>query len=358
MEKTIAVLAGDGIGPEVMVQAIRVLDQIAKKFNHKFEYQEALIGGAAYEVHLNHFPPESKDICKNSDAILFGSVGGPVREINNPKWNNCEKNALLGLRKEFNFHCNLRPVKVYPELTNISPLKIELIQDGIDLLIIRELLGGLYFGKHETVEDKGQKFARDTMEYSESQIRAVVHNGFQAANKRRQKLCSVDKANVLDCSKLWRSIVDEIANEYPDVKYEHMLVDNAVMQLIKNPSYFDIILTENTFGDILSDASAVLPGSLGLMPSASLNRDGFGMYEPSGGSAQDIAGLGIANPIAQILSAAMMLKYSFEMFEESELIESAVTQAIKDGYRTFDIYRNEGQQVNSEEMTNAIISNL
>ncbi len=358
MKKTIAVLSGDGIGPEVMAEALRVLNKIAEKFGHEFVYKEALIGGCAYDKHGEHFPQDTKKICRESDAILFGSIGGPVDKLMEPKWKNCETNALLGIRKEFNFHCNLRPAKVYPELTEICPLKKEIVEQGIDLLTVRELLGGIYFGKHETVEENGQKLARDIMEYREDQIRKIVHNGFQAAMKRRKKLTSVDKANILDCSKLWRKIVDEIAKEYPEVSYEHMLVDNCAMQIIKNPGQFDVLLTENTFGDILSDASAVLPGSLGLMASASLNSDGFGLFEPSGGSAQDIAGQGIANPIAQILSAAMMLKYSFGMEEEFEAIEKAINLTLKDGFRSSDIARQEDKKLGTIEMTDMIIANI
>src|SRR3989339_47593 len=338
MEKKIAVLAGDGIGPEVMKEALRILDKIAIKFGHKFQFKSALIGGAAYDKYGEHFPQETKDICKNCDAILFGSVGGPVDKLTESKWANCERNALLGIRKEFNFHANFRPARIYKSLSNICPLKKEIIEKGIDLLVVRELIGGIYFGLHEMKEIEGKRTAKDVMEYNEDQIRIIAHDGFQAAQKRRKKLTSIDKANVLDCSKLWRQIVDEVAKEYPEIEYCHMLVDNCAMQLIKDPSQFDVILTENTFGDILSDEAAVLPGSLGLMPSASLNKDGFGLYEPSGGSAQDIAGKGIANPIAQILSAAMMLKYGFGMIQESEDIENAVQKTLEDGFRTGDIY--------------------
>ncbi|OGJ50071.1 3-isopropylmalate dehydrogenase, partial [Candidatus Peregrinibacteria bacterium RIFOXYB2_FULL_32_7] len=350
----ISILSGDGIGPEVMEQTLRILDKIAAKYNHQFEYKPAFIGGVAYDKFGKHFPDETKEICQNSDAILFGSVGGPVSKLHEPKWATCERDALLGIRKTFNFHCNLRPAKVYPELANICPLKKEIVDQGIDLIVVRELLGGLYFGKHEILEENGQRLGRDIMEYREEQIKLIAHDGFKIAQKRSKHLTSVDKANVLDCSKLWRQIIEEVAKEYKDVQYNHMLVDNAAMQLIKNPAQFDVILTENTFGDILSDSAAVLPGSLGLMASASLNKDDFSMYEPSGGSAQDIAGKGIANPIAQILSAAMMLKYSFNLLKEANVIENAVNKTLKDGFRTSDIYSDGTKKVGSKEMTDEI----
>ena len=358
MQKNIALLPGDGIGEEVVQQAVRVLDAIAQKFGHEFSYTHALIGGAAYDEHQNHFPKETEEVCKASDAILFGSVGGPVQELHLDKWKGCEANSILALRKTFQFHSNFRPVSVHPKLSSICPLKPELVQEGIDMLIIRELVGDLYFGSHETFEENGQMKARDICEYTEEQIRNVAHTAFQAAQKRGKRLHSVDKANVLDTSKLWRVVVEQVAKEYPDVEWEHMLVDNAAMQIVKWPSQFDVMLTSNMFGDILSDAAAVLPGSLGLMPSASLNAEGFGLYEPSGGSAPDIAGMGIANPIAQILSAAMMLKFSFGMIEECDAIEAAINKTLEDGYRTGDIMQDGMKKVGTKEITDIILQNL
>lgn len=355
MHKNIAALPGDGIGEEVMTEALRVLDTVAKKFGHTFEYRYALVGGAAFDIHKEHFPQVTKEICEASDAILFGSVGGPVNEQGTEKWKGCEAKSILALRKTFQFHSNFRPVKVLPELASICPLKPSLVEQGIDMLIIRELVGDIYFGEHTTFMENGERKARDVAEYTESQIRNVAHTAFQAAGKRRGKVTSVDKANVLDTSKLWRIVVEEVAKEYPDVSYEHMLVDNCAMQIIKWPSQFDVVLTSNMFGDILSDAAAVLPGSLGLMPSASLNAEGFGLYEPSGGSAPDIAGKGIANPIAQILSAAMMLKFSFGMTAEVEVIEKAIDQTLKNGFRTGDIMQEGMKRVNTKEMTDGII---
>lgn len=358
MDKQIAVLAGDGIGPEVMNSALRVLKAIEKKYAHNFIIKEALIGGAAYDEFENHLPNETLEICKQSDAILFGSVGGPINEQQNKKWQNCEVNALLGIRKEFGFNANFRPAKVYPELSSICPLKEEVIADGVDLLIIRELVGGIYFGKHCYHEENGVRAASDTATYTESQIESVVRIAFDAASKRSKKLTSVDKANVLHTSKLWREVVERVSKDFSDVNYEHMLVDNCAMQIITNPSNFDVIVTENMFGDILSDASAVLPGSLGLTPSASFNKEGFAMYEPSGGSAPDIAGKGIANPIAQILSTAMMLQFSFGLINEATEISTAVEESIKDGIRTSDIQDKNKEASSTEEFTNSVIDKI
>ncbi len=358
MEKNLAVLAGDGIGPEVMKQAIKVLDAVGAKFKHKFNYREALIGGAAYDEFKIHFPEETKQVCREADAILFGSVGGPVSELHLDKWKGCETNALLGLRKAFNFNANFRPARVYPQLKGICPLKPEIVDAGIDLLIIRELSGDIYFGEHKTYLENGRRKAHDVAEYDEDTVARIAHIAFQAAQKRGKLLTSVDKANVLDTSKLWRVVVHEVAKEYPDVKLEDMLVDNCAMQIIRNPAQFDVIVTSNMFGDILSDAAAVLPGSLGLTPSASLNPEGFGMYEPSGGSAPDIAGKGIANPIAQILSAAMMLRFSFGLSAEAEAIEKAVDTALDQGIRTGDIQTPGKSAASTDEMTAAILKAL
>lgn len=358
MNKKIAVLSGDGIGPEVMSAAIEVLQALNKKFSHSFELHEALIGGAAYERYQNHFPEETLKICSESDAILFGSVGGPVNELNQPKWKNCEVNALLGIRKAFNFNANFRPAKVYASLKNICPLREEIAGSGIDLLIVRELLGDIYFGEKKFYEVDGQKAAMDISSYTTEQIVSVGRAAFEAARKRRKILTSVDKANVLHTSKLWREVISELAKEYSDVSLNHMLVDNAAMQIILRPSQFDVIVTSNMFGDILSDAAAVLPGSLGLTPSASLNSSGFGMYEPSGGSAPDIAGKGIANPAAQILSAAMMLKFSFNLQNEAEILEKAVEKVIDSGVRTADIAEDKTKACSTKEFAEAVIKEI
>jgi 3-isopropylmalate dehydrogenase len=358
MDKIIAVLPGDGIGDEVMEQALRVLETVSTKFGHKFQLKRGVVGGAAYEKFKSHFPDETKEICKASDAILFGSVGGPVKDMHLEKWKNCEANSILAIRKTFSFQANFRPVKVYPQLAEISPLRKDLIERGVDILFIRELLGDCYFGEHKTATRDGKRYASDVSEYNEEQVAAVAEIAFQAALKRGKKVTSVDKANVLDTSKLWRTVVHEVAKQYPDVEIEDMLVDNCAMQIIRDPSQFDVVVLSNMFGDILSDAAAVLPGSLGLLCSASLNKEGFGLYEPPGGSAQDIAGQGIANPIAQILSVAMMLRFSFGLSQEAQAIEEAVEEALAKGFRTRDIYRGAGTLAGSKEMTDAILSSF
>ena len=358
MKKVIAVLPGDGIGPEVMPSALNVLDAIANTFHHEFEYQHSLIGGAAFEQHGCHFPEVSKSICEQADAILFGSVGGPLDRMNEPKWKDCERNSILGLRKTFHFFANFRPVKVYPELSRVSPLKPDIIENGIDILIIRELVGDLYFGDHKMEKVHGIRKATDIMQYDEEQIRAVANSAFKAAQGRRKRVTSVDKSNVLVCSRLWKEVVTEVHEEYPDITLEHVLVDNCAMRLITNPSDFDVLLCPNMFGDILSDEAAVLPGSLGLMPSASFSASGKALYEPAGGSAPDIAGKGVANPIAQILSAALLLRYSFGMEEEALAVEGAVGEALKLGYRTGDIWREGDTRVGTMEMGAAILAAL
>ncbi len=358
MKKTIAILAGDGIGQEIMPQAIRVLNTITEKFNHQFIINNAEIGGSAYDKYGEHFPEATKTICQNADAILFGAVGGPVHAAHLPKWKDCERNSILALRKTFNLNANLRPARVYPELAGICPLQKNIVDKGIDLLIVRELIGDIYFGEHKRFIKNNIRHATDVAEYTEQQIAAVAHTSFQLAQKRRKKLTSVDKANVLETSRLWREVVMEISAKYPDVKLEHMLVDNCAMQLILNPAQFDVIVTANLFGDILSDAAAVLPGSLGLMPSASLNETGFGLYEPSGGSAPDIAGKNIANPIAQILSLALMLRYSFDLQREADAIDNAVQKTLQAGYRTKDIYSEGSRLVGTSEMTDVVITKV
>ena len=358
MDKSIAILPGDGIGPEIMREALRVLRVVEKNYGHEFKIAEGLIGGAAYDEHGVHFPDVTRDICRKSDAILFGAVGGPAGEQHLDKWKNCEANSLLALRKEFSFNANFRPVRVFSELADISPLKQSTLKDGIDLLVVRELLGDIYFGEHKTEMIDGKRVATDVAVYTEDQIRSIAHRGFSAAQKRQKKITSVDKANVLDTSKLWRSVVRDVSRDYPDVALQDMLVDNCAMQLIINPKQFDVILTANLFGDILSDAAAVLPGSLGLLASASLSEDGFGFYEPPGGSAPDIAGLGVANPIGQILSMSMMLRWSFGLSEEASAIEAAVSSALDAGYRTTDIAQSEESVIKTSEMADAIISFL
>jgi len=364
MKKIIAVLPGDGIGVEVMPQAIKVLENVARRFGHEFAFNHAYAGGAAFEKFGFHLPEETLTVCKNSDAILFGSVGGPVDQMNLPKWKGCEANSILTLRKTFKFHANYRPVRVFPQLASLSPLRPEIVERGIDMLFLRELLGDCYFGEHTSFnQENGKRAARDVSTYTEDQVSAIAHVAFKAAQKRRKKVTSVDKANVLEASRLWRTVVTEIATQYPDVELEHMLVDNCAMQIVRDPAHFDVVLTTNMFGDILSDAAAVLPGSLGMLASASINDAGFGLYEPPGGSAQDIAGKGIANPIAQILSAALLLRFSFSLETEALTIEAAVERALDDGYRTRDIVRTSGvsqttRVVGTGEMGQAIIDRI
>lgn len=340
MKKTIAILPGDGIGPEIMREAIKVLKVAVPNFDDQFDLAYGLIGGAAFDETGMHFPEATLKLAKRSEAILFGSVGGPVLEAHLPKWNGCETNSILAIRKAFNFYANLRPISVYPELMEISPLKADRISSGIDIVVVRELSGDVYFGKHEiTKGPDGERKASDTAEYSEDQIKRIAKVAFDLARQRGKKVTSVDKANVLATSKLWREVVSEIGREYADVELEHMLVDNCAMQLVVRPSAFDVVLTANLFGDILSDLGAVLPGSLGLLGSASLNAEGFGLFEPPSGSAPDIAGKNIANPTGQILSAAMMLRLSLNMPKEAQAIEEAVKRVIRSGARTGDIYR-------------------
>lgn len=358
MKKTIAVLAGDGIGQEVVPQAVKVLQAIAQKFNHQFIIQEAEVGGAAYDKYGEHFPHLTQQLCQSADAILFGSVGGPVAEAHLPKWRDCEKNSILALRKRLQLNANLRPTRIFPELLDVSPLKPSLAESGIDLLIVRELVGDIYFGAHQQFSIDGVRHASDVAEYNEQQIADVAQRAFQLARKRRQKVTSVDKANVLDTSKLWRTVVSEIAAQYPDIQCEHMLVDNCAMQLFLNPAQFDVIVTANLFGDILSDAASALPGSLGLSPSASFSETGLHLYEPSGGSAPDIAGKNIANPIAQILSAAMLLRFSCDLYHEADTIEVALQRTLAEGYRTSDIYTAGKQHIGTIEITDKIIQHI
>lgn len=358
MNKKIAILAGDGIGPEVMAQAVRVLDAVASKFGHTFSYTEALVGGAAYDKYQEHLPQDTIDVCNASDAVLFGSVGGPVDKQHEPKWAGCEAKSILALRKAFNFNINLRQMALYKEIASLSPLRPDLLKDGLDIVIFRELLGDVYFGEHTLCEKNGERYSFDSGSYTESQIRSIAEYAFNVARTRKKRLISVDKANVMAMSKLWRTVVAEVAKNHPDIEYSDMLVDNCAMQIIKNPSQFDVILTSNLFGDILSDEVSVLSGSIGMMPSASFSNTGLALYEPAGGSAQDIVGLGIANPIAQILSAALMLAYSFDMLDEAKAVTDAVKATIVAGFRTGDIYTKSAteKKVGTKEFTDSVIS--
>lgn len=353
-EKKIAVLPGDGIGPEVMKEAIKVLDKISSKYGVKFSYTFADIGGAAIDNHGEAFPASTEKTCRESDAILFGSVGGPKWEKLPPE-KQPERGALLPLRKKFNLYANLRPAIIFKELRDASPLKSEIIGDGFDIVIIRELTGGIYFG-----QPKGREGNRafDTLVYTEQEVERIARVGFETARKRGKKLTSIDKANVLTTMVMWREVVERVAKEYPDITLNHMYVDNAAMQLVKNPKQFDVVLCDNMFGDILSDEAAMITGSMGMLPSASLSEGTFGLFEPAGGSAPDIAGKGIANPIAQILSAAMMLKYSFGMDEAYVKIYGAIEQILKEGYRTIDIMSAGMKQVGTSEMGDLILSKL
>lgn len=357
----ITVLAGDGIGPEVMDASLTVLEAVSKKFSLNFVKDSQLVGGAAIDAVGCPLPAETIASCEQSDAILFGSVGGPKWE-NLPPDQQPERGALLPLRKKFNLFANLRPGVCLPSLTHASPVKNELIPNGFDVLCVRELTGGIYFGQPKSItEENGDTVAIDTMVYKKSEIQRIARVAFTAAMARDKRLCSVDKANVLQNSVLWRQTIIDIAEEFPEVELSHLYVDNAAMQLVKQPGSFDVLVTGNLFGDILSDEMAMISGSLGMLPSASLgsqNDNGlyYGMYEPSGGSAPDIAGQGIANPIAQILSIAMMLRYSFGEHDAAKTIEAAVNSVINSGLRTGDLFtgKDTEQKVNTAEMTSAI----
>ncbi len=356
--KKIAILAGDGIGPEVMAEAVKVLDVIQGKFACEFSYNYADVGGCAIDRHGMALPAETLKCCEESDAILFGSVGGPQWE-NLPPAAQPERAALLPLRKHFDLFCNFRPARIYPSLTAASPLKPEIVGDGFDILCVRELTGGIYFGKPKGREGSGAKEkAFDTLVYSRGEIERIAHLAFRAARKRRKIVTSIDKANVLTSMVLWREVVIEVAKEYPDVTLNHLYIDNATMQMVKDPQQFDVMLCGNMFGDIISDEAAMLTGSMGLLASASLNRDNFGLYEPAGGSAPDIAGQGSANPIAQILSAAMLLRFSFALDEAADAIENAVKKTLAAGIHTRDIATDKTKTVNTVEMGNAIVSFL
>ncbi len=352
MVLNITCIPGDGIGPEIVAQAKKVLDKVGEKYGHEMKYTDILMGGASIDACGEPLTDEAIETAKAADAVLMGSIGG---NTSTSPWYKLppEKRpeaGLLKIRKALNLFANLRPAYLYQELAAACPLKEEISKAGFDMLIMRELTGGLYFGERKTIEENGELKAVDTLTYSESEIRRIAIKGFEIARKRRKKVTSVDKANVLDSSRLWRKVVNEVALDYPDVTVEHMLVDNCAMQLVKDPAQFDVILTENMFGDILSDEASMVTGSIGMLSSASLNDSKFGLYEPSHGSAPDIAGQNIANPIATILSAAMMLRYSFDLDKEADAIEGAVRQVLKDGYRTIDIYSEGMNKVSCSEM--------
>lgn len=360
MELNIGVIKGDGIGPEVVSEAMKVLDRIGEVYGHTFCYEQLLMGGASIDVHGIPLTDETIAKAKSCDAVLMGSIGGDAKVS---PWYQLEPSkrpeaGLLKIRKELNLFANLRPAVLYEELKGACPLKEELTEGGFDMMIMRELTGGLYFGEHKTELKDGEQVAQDMLTYRESEIRRIAIRGFDIARKRRGKVTSVDKANVLDSSRLWRKIVEEVAQDYPDVTYEHMLVDNCAMQLVKNPKQFDVILTENMFGDILSDEASMVTGSIGMLASASLNDTKFGLYEPSGGSAPDIAGKGIANPIATILSAAMMLRYTFDLDQEADAIEKAVSKVLEDGYRTIDIMSEGKMQVGTSKIGDLICERI
>ena len=356
MEMKIGVIKGDGIGPEIVDEAMKVLDRIAEVYGHSIRYTQLLMGGASIDVNGVPLTDETLSEAKESDAVLMGSIGGDAKTS---PWYQLEPSkrpeaGLLALRKGLNLFANLRPAVLYEDLKGACPLKEEIADRGFDMMIMRELTGGLYFGKRSTEEVDGVLTARDELTYNENEIRRIAKRAFAIAMKRRRKVTSVDKANVLDSSRLWRKVVEEVAADYPEVALEHMLVDNCAMQLVKDPAQFDVILTENMFGDILSDEASMVTGSIGMLASASLNETKFGLYEPSGGSAPDIAGKGIANPIATILSAAMMLRYSFDLDKEADVIEKAVSEVLSKGYRTIDIMSEGKTQIGTKEMGDRI----
>lgn len=352
MNKTIAIIKGDGIGPEIVTEAMAVLDTVAAKFGHTFTYQDAPMGGNAIDTFGVPLPDSSLETCMKSDSVLLGAVGGP-------KWDDQPadkrpERGLLKLRGAMGLYTNVRPARMFSDLSASCPLRPDIAAKGIDFVVVRELIGGVYFGEHSTAEVDGEQKATDIMAYSEHEIRRVAHVAFQMARKRRKRVTSIDKANVLDTSRLWRKTVTEVAKEYPDVELLHIYVDNAAMQIVRDPSQFDVVVTENMFGDILSDEASQITGSIGMLPSASLRADGFGMYEPIHGSAPDIAGRGIANPLATILSAAMLLRHSFGLAAEADAVESAVGRALADGVRTNDL----GGAATCAEMGAAVRSRL
>ena len=348
----LAVIKGDGIGPEIVTEAMKVLDAVGTKYGHTFNYEQILMGGCSIDATGEPLTDEAVNIAKSKDAVLLGSIGGNTQTS---PWYKLPPNkrpeaGLLKIRKELGLFANLRPAYLYPELKDACPLKAEVAERGFDMMMMRELTGGLYFGERYTKEIDGVMTAVDTLTYNENEIRRIAIKGFDIAMKRRKKVTLIDKANVLDSSRLWRKVVEEVSKDYPEVEYGVMLVDNCAMQLVKDPAQFDVVLTENMFGDILSDEASQITGSIGMLPSASLNETKFGMYEPSGGSAPDIAGKNIANPIATILSAAMMLRYTFDLDKEADAIEDAVKKVLAEGYRTIDLAKPGEPQVKCDEM--------
>ena len=360
MSLKIGVIKGDGIGPEIVTEAMKVLDKTGEVFGFSCDYEQLLLGGASIDVHGVPLTDETIEKAKQCEAVLMGSIGGDAKTS---PWYQLEPSkrpeaGLLAIRKALNLFANLRPAVLYEELKGACPLKEEITEGGFDLMIMRELTGGLYFGQRKTVEVDGVVTAIDELTYNENEIRRIAKRGFDIARKRRKKVTSVDKANVLDSSRLWRKVVEEVAKDYPDVTLEHMLVDNCAMQLVRDPKQFDVVLTENMFGDILSDEASMVAGSIGMLSSASLNETKFGLYEPSHGSAPDIAGKNIANPIATVLSAAMMLRYSLDLDQEAEAVENAVQKILKDGYRTVDIMSEGCTQVSTSEMGDLLVKAL
>lgn len=360
MELKITCIPGDGIGPEIVAEAKKALNAVAAKYGHDMRYTDILMGGASIDVHGVPLTDEAVETARSADAVLMGSIGG---DTTTSPWYKLAPNlrpeaGLLAIRKALNLFANLRPAVLYEELAQACPLKTEISARGFDMLIMRELTGGLYFGERKTVEENGVRKAVDTLTYDENEIRRIAIKGFDIARKRKKKVTSVDKANVLDSSRLWRAVVEEVAKDYPDVTLEHMLVDNCAMQLVRDPAQFDVILTENMFGDILSDEASMVTGSIGMLASASLNDTKFGLYEPSHGSAPDIAGQDKANPIATILSASMMLRYSFDLDKEADAIDNAVKQVLKDGYRTGDIMSDGCKQVGCKKMGDLIVERI
>lgn len=357
MKANITLINGDGIGPEIVREAKKVLEAVSKKYNHEFIYTDIDMGGCSIDKYGVPLTDEAIEIAKSGDAVLLGAVGG---NVGNSKWYDVAPNlrpeaGLLKIRKELGLFANLRPALLYKELADACPLKTEISKAGFDMVIVRELTGGLYFGERYTKEIDGVRTAVDTLVYNENEIRRVAKAAFDIASKRRKKVISVDKANVLDSSRLWRNVVEEVAKDYKDITLEHMLVDNAAMQLVLNPGQFDVVLTENMFGDILSDEASMITGSIGMLPSASLNESKLGLYEPSHGSAPDIAGKNIANPIATILSAAMLLRYSLGLDKEAGDIENAVEKVLKDGFRTVDIYTEGMNKLRTSQMGDKIV---
>lgn len=356
MEKTIAMIRGDGIGPEIVEQAIAVLDTAAKKFGHSFCYTEAPMGGCAIDEFGVPLPESSRQICLASDSVLLGAVGGPKWDAQPPE--NRPEKGLLKLRGAMNLYSNIRPAHMFQELASACPLRADIAAKGVDFVVVRELIGGVYFGEHTLYEKNGEPAAQDIMPYTEHEIRRIAHVAFQMARKRRKIVTSVDKANVLATSRLWRKTVSAVAEEYPDVELRHMYVDNASMQMIRDPSQFDVIVTENLFGDILSDEASQITGSVGMIPSSSMGDGTRGLYEPIHGSAPDIAGQDVVNPIACILSAAMMLRYSFDMPAEADEIEAAVNAVLDEGCRTADMMAPGCTRVGCTEMGSKILEHI